>query len=112
MGCVGRGRGDEAGCDGPESQKATFLYAKDFSKKLNLLVGHDAALSFDVGEDVAGHVAPNQLQLSHKLVLRPTALITKLCDVLANNIFVAVHTHLQALWAGLHGGTTGRPNVR
>jgi hypothetical protein len=85
-------------------EQAAFFCAKDFGEKLNLFVGHNATLSFDVGEDVAGHITPKQLQFPHKLVLRPTALITKLCDVLANNIFIAVHTHLQELWAGLHSG--------
>jgi hypothetical protein len=75
-------------------EQAAFFRAKDFGEELNLFVGDNAALRFDIGEDVAGHVAPKQLQFSHKLVLRPTALITKLCDVLANNIFVAVHPHL------------------
>lgn len=68
-----------------------------------MLVSDNRALSFDVGENVAGHVAPKKLQFSHKLVLRPTSLVTKLCDVLANNIFVAVHTHVQGLQAVLHG---------
>jgi hypothetical protein len=95
---------DKSAAQAPFVRKqAAFLYAKDFREELNLLVGDNGALRLDVGEDVAGHVAPKKLQFSHKLVLRPTALITKLCDVLANNILVAVHKHLQKLQAGLHG---------
>ncbi|HEX3988133.1 MAG TPA: hypothetical protein VHZ30_01800 [Verrucomicrobiae bacterium] len=92
-------------------EHAAFFHTKDFGEELNLLVGHNAALSFDVGEDVAGHVAPKQLQFPDKFVLRPTPLVSKFCDVLANYICIAVHTHLKKLWAGLHGGTTGRPRV-
>lgn len=84
-------------------EQAAFLDSEDFREELNLLVSDDRALRFDIRENVAGHVAAKKLQLSHKLVLRPTALITKLCDVLADNIFVAVHKHLQKLQAGLHG---------
>ena len=52
-------------------EHAAFFHTKDFGEKLNLLVGHNAALSFDVGEDVAGHVTPKQLQFPNKFVLRP-----------------------------------------
>jgi hypothetical protein len=79
-------------------EQAAFFHAKDFGEILNLFVLHNAPLSFDVGEDVAGHVAPQQLQFAHQLVLSPTPLETKLCDILANDIIVVAHTHLQWLW--------------
>jgi hypothetical protein len=62
-------------------EQAAFFHAKDCGEILNLFVLHDAPLSFDVGEDVAGHVAPQQLQFRHELVLSPTPLKTKLCDI-------------------------------
>jgi hypothetical protein len=78
-------------------EQAAFFDAKDCGEILNLFIRHDAPLSFDVGEDVAGHVAPQHLQFSDELVLSPTPLKTILCDILANDIIVVAHTPLQGL---------------
>ena len=84
-------------------EQAAFLHAKDCGEILNLFVLHAAPLTFDVGEDVAGHVAPQQLQFRRQLVLSPTPLKTKLCDIRPNDIIVVAHTHLQWLWLGYMG---------
>ena len=92
-------------------EQAAFLHAKDCGEILNLFVLHAAPLTFDVGEDVAGHVAPQQLQFRRQLVLSPTPLKTKLCDIRPNDIIVVAHTHLQWLWLGYMGVNNRKPQA-
>jgi hypothetical protein len=73
-------------------------------EKLNLFVGHRAALCLDAGEDIAGHIASQKLQLSDEIILRQIPLITEFGHVRANDIPVAVHAHLQASKALRNGG--------
>jgi len=84
-------------------EQVPLLDPKDMSKEFDLLVPDRASLSFDVGQDVACHVTPEQLQLSGKFLLSPLSLITKLGDVAANYIFVAMHMRLPATNAVLYG---------
>jgi len=73
-------------------------------EELNLFVGHRAALRLDAGENIAGHIAPQKLQLSDEVILRQIPLITEFGHVRANDIPVAVHAHLQASEALRNGG--------
>ena len=64
-------------------------------KEFDLFVRDRAAPRFDAREDVAGHVATQQLKLSDKLVLSPSPLIAKFRYIRPNNIAVMMHTDLQ-----------------
>lgn len=65
------------------------------TKEFNLFVRHGATSGFDARQDIAGHVAAEQLKLSDKLVLSPSPLIAKLRYIRPNNIAVMMHTDLQ-----------------
>ena len=66
------------------------------TEELDLFIRDRATASFDARQDVASHVATEQLELSDKLVLSPSPLIAKLRYIRPNNISVVVHMHLQA----------------
>ena len=90
----------EADCPAAEMlfcrEQIARRHPKNFSEKLNLLVRNRAALGFDVREDIACHVAAEELQLPDEVVLRPSPLIAELGHITANDIVVAGHALFRA----------------
>jgi len=58
-------------------------------EKLKLLVGRRTALCLNIGQNVARHVAAQQLQLPDQLVLRPAALVAELDYASPNHVCVS-----------------------
>jgi hypothetical protein len=74
-------------------EKLAHFHAKNLGKIYDLLVGYRATASFDIGNDVAGHVTPHQLYFGGKLVLRPIFLMPKLDYVSSNEISFVKRAH-------------------
>ena len=90
-------------------KQVPHIDSKELREKLNLLVADDAPPGFDVGEDVARHVAAEPLQLRDGILLRPAAPIAQSGDRRSNDIRVmtAVHEHLCFLRTVFHASTGG-----
>ena len=67
---------------------------QDDGKGVNVFVGRDTSLRFDVGDDVAGdfQVGKPDLQLGDECVLSPFALEAELGDFAPDKICVAILT--------------------
>jgi len=52
-------------------------YAKDLGKSADVEIGHNGALHLNVGQDIAGDVAPDQLEFRNQNFLCPSTLVAK-----------------------------------
>jgi hypothetical protein len=78
-------------------EKLTHSHAKNLRKIYDLFVGYRATASFNIGNDVASYVTPEQLYFGGKLVLRPIFLMPKLDYVSANEISFVKRAHYSRL---------------
>jgi hypothetical protein len=70
-------------------------------------VWHGAAARFDMSDDLSADIATDELKPGRKIVLRPPFLIAQPRYVMAYDIFVPVHPHLQASLL-IHHGLEGK----
>jgi hypothetical protein len=68
---------------------------KHIAEEFNLCVGNGRTACFDVGQNIACHVAPTELKFRDQIVLLPVVLVAQLGDSLSDDIGVVVHMHLR-----------------
>ena len=73
-------------------KEIAYCHAEDFSKNCNSLVSDGGTPRFNIGEDVACHVAPKQLYFGGEHVLCPTGSMPKFDHVLSNDVCIFEHT--------------------
>jgi len=73
-------------------KEIAYCHAEDFSKNCNSLVSDRGTPRFNIGDDVASHVAPKQLYFGGEHVLCPTGSMPKFDHVLSNDVCIFEHT--------------------
>ena len=73
-------------------KEIAYCHAEDFSKNCNSLVSERGTPRFNIGDDVASHVAPKQLYFGGEHVLCPTGSMPKFDHVLSNDVCIFEHT--------------------
>jgi hypothetical protein len=82
---------------------------KDFGKSADVYVGHNGALHLNVGQHIAGDVAPQQLKLRDQFLLCPTSLVAKFDHRRSDDVCITAHDPILLLPNHRAGSTKPSP---